>query len=228
MTIADSFDYQNKYAIVEYLKEMAEDSFLKMIVMTHNFDFFRTAQDRICSADKFEGSSIAIKEEEGTVRLEQIRYRYVSNPFNEWKKDFKDPAKVIASIPFARNLAEYIGDKANLSKLTLLHIKSDTYDYNVQDLECIYADIFGCQEIQFDPKMLITELIFDQADAIAMDTSYNGINLENKIVLSIAIRLKAEEYMIEELKLCDANSISKNQTKLFGCLKKNFLHGYKI
>lgn len=72
----------------------------------------RTAQDRICSSDRFEGSSIATKEE-GTVRLEQIKYRYVSNPLNEWKKDFKDPAKVIASIPFARNLAEYIGDKAN-------------------------------------------------------------------------------------------------------------------
>jgi hypothetical protein len=44
--LADSFDYQNKYAIIQYLKDTSEDGFFKLIVMTHNFDFFRTIEGR--------------------------------------------------------------------------------------------------------------------------------------------------------------------------------------
>jgi hypothetical protein len=44
--IADSFDYKNKYAIVQYFKDIYEVPFFKMILLTHNFDFFRTVQSR--------------------------------------------------------------------------------------------------------------------------------------------------------------------------------------
>src|SRR5690606_20329756 len=40
--IADSFDYKNKYAIIEYLKDIADDPRFKMIILTHNFDFYKT------------------------------------------------------------------------------------------------------------------------------------------------------------------------------------------
>ena len=39
--LADSFDYKNKYAIIEYLKEISQDGLFSLIMMTHNFDFFR-------------------------------------------------------------------------------------------------------------------------------------------------------------------------------------------
>ena len=45
--IADSFDYQNKYAIAEYLKEISNTSFFYSIILTHNFDFFRTLKNRL-------------------------------------------------------------------------------------------------------------------------------------------------------------------------------------
>lgn len=44
--IADSFDYKNKYAIIEYLKEISEDNKFLSIILTHNFDFFRTIHSR--------------------------------------------------------------------------------------------------------------------------------------------------------------------------------------
>ena len=40
--IADSFDYKNKYAIIQYLIDIAEEPHFKQIILTHNFDFFRT------------------------------------------------------------------------------------------------------------------------------------------------------------------------------------------
>ena len=47
--IADSFDYQNKYAIVEYIKDLAERSNNKffILIMTHNYDFYRTISSRL-------------------------------------------------------------------------------------------------------------------------------------------------------------------------------------
>lgn len=47
--IADSFDYKNKYAIVEYLKEISEESCFRQLILTHNFDFFRTINSRFVS-----------------------------------------------------------------------------------------------------------------------------------------------------------------------------------
>ena len=45
--IADSFDYKNKYSIVEYLQVLANTSFFKIIILTHNFDFHRTVCGRV-------------------------------------------------------------------------------------------------------------------------------------------------------------------------------------
>ena len=46
--IADSFDYRNKYAIIQYLLDIAEGEHFKQILLTHNFDFFRTVNSRHC------------------------------------------------------------------------------------------------------------------------------------------------------------------------------------
>ena len=35
--LADSFDYRNKYAIIQYLKDISENGLYKLVVMTHNF-----------------------------------------------------------------------------------------------------------------------------------------------------------------------------------------------
>ncbi|MBX3332208.1 MAG: hypothetical protein KF722_17535, partial [Nitrospira sp.] len=40
--IADSFDYKNKYAIIQYLKDIEQEPHFYQIILTHNFDFFRT------------------------------------------------------------------------------------------------------------------------------------------------------------------------------------------
>ncbi|GAA8575999.1 hypothetical protein KYTH41_04530 [Helicobacter pylori] len=45
--ISDSFDYRNKYAIIEYLNDLQECGQFKLLVMTHNFDFYRTLASRL-------------------------------------------------------------------------------------------------------------------------------------------------------------------------------------
>lgn len=38
--IADSFDYRNKYAIIQYLTDISQTAHFSEIILTHNFDFF--------------------------------------------------------------------------------------------------------------------------------------------------------------------------------------------
>lgn len=45
--IADSFDYQNKYAIVEYIKDLSESQNIYLLILTHNYDFYRTLTSRL-------------------------------------------------------------------------------------------------------------------------------------------------------------------------------------
>src|SRR5690606_13146257 len=45
--IADSFDYKNKYAIIEYIKELHLNSGFKLIILIYKFDFDRTVSSRL-------------------------------------------------------------------------------------------------------------------------------------------------------------------------------------
>ena len=56
----------------------------------------------------------------------------------------------------------------------------------------------AAQTITFGAKP-IKDFIFDTANAIEQESHLDEILLENKITLSIAIRLKAEEYMLNKI-----------------------------
>lgn len=191
--IADSFDYKNKYAIVEYLKYMSEIDNFYMIILTHNFDFFRTIESR--KVTFYKQCLISIKNYEG-VKL--IKMDGLRNPFiYDWKINLDDKKKLIASIPFVRNLVEYkegLDDADYLILTSVLHSKSKTATILVQDIKEIFEK--NLSNISFPTDFLqesVINLIFSVADECLI--ADEGINLENKIVLSIAIRLKAENFM---------------------------------
>src|SRR5699024_5984004 len=39
---ADSFDYKNKHAILQYLQDLTHVDYFAQIILTHNFDLFRS------------------------------------------------------------------------------------------------------------------------------------------------------------------------------------------
>jgi len=167
---------------------------------------------------------MALKSTNG-ISLEQatgIRNVFVK----DWKPNFfSDPKKRIASIPFIRNLIEYTkGENApEFIKLTsLLHWKSDSAGITQSDLSGIYKSTFGVNETLVDDTSLVMDIIFHEADECLK--AGDGINFENKIVLSIAIRIAAEQFMVE--KINDAQfvaGIESNQTPtLFAKFKELF------
>lgn len=209
--IADSFDYKNKYAIIQYLMDIAERPNFQEVLLTHNFDFFRTVNSRFV---KYSGCLMAEKSAAG-ITLKQASG--IKNVFvNDWKENFyADAKKKIASIPFIRNLVEYTRGEADPDyvKLTsLLHWKADTAAITTGDLDTIYNKMFGTSGNSPEAAKPVADLITEQATLCV--TAVDGINFENKIVLSVAIRLGAEKFMVA--KIADpvfVNGITANQSQ---------------
>jgi len=216
--IADSFDYKNKYAIVEYLKYMSEISNFYMIILTHNFDFFRTIESRKIST--YKQCLISLKNSEG---IKLIKMDGLKNPFIlDWKKNLSNKRKLIAAIPFVRNLVEYkegFDDEDYLLLTSVLHSKPKTKTILVKDIKKIFKKNLG--KIDFPDDFLedpIINVIFSAADECL--EADEGVNLENKIVLSIAIRLKAENFMKSKITSEQTlSNIDKDSNQTWNLLK---------
>lgn len=220
--IADSFDYRNKYAIIQYLQDIADgSSAFKQIILTHNFDFFRTVKDRFvgypqCLMTTRRGDETVLEQASG-----------VDNPFvNDWKKDFfVDAKKRVACIPFMRNLIQYISgdtDPQFIRLTSLLHWMTDSDQIRQDDLGKMFNWLFATTTPIPEPDKLVVDLIDEEAKKCLGAPA--GINFENKIVLSIAIRLKAERYMVGRINdAAFVAGIKKNQTRvLLNRFRKSF------
>ncbi len=230
--IADSFDYKNKYAIVEYLNDLSKEDNFYSIVLTHNFDFFRTLQSRILQDNKWKYSFVAerLKDE---IKLIEAGSINVTNPFANWKKGVNNNEKhLIACIPFVRNLIDFKNGK-NGDYLLLthaLHHKNEdtvqniraTNDICIGDLETVFSGVLSGISFQFSDK---TKKIVDVVDSLIVEiknqTNGDSIVLEDKIILAIGTRLNAEKYMW--LQVLDKTEISGSQTgRLFQRYKDEF------
>lgn len=207
--IADSFDYRNKYAIVEFLKEVSMLDKFKCIFLTHNFDFHRTISSRL-NLDR--PKRIFVLKSGRSVSFKQEKYQ--KNPFEFWFENFQNSKFVIAAIPFIRNLAQYCFKENEFDQLTaLLHIKPNSNQISLQDLQVIYRSIINRPNLTIaDPQKSAFQLIYEHGDAIEQEV-HQEAELESKIILSIAIRLKAEEFMISKINnQAFVNGITINQT----------------
>lgn len=221
--ISDSFDYRNKYAIIEYLKDLQEYRQFKLLVMTHNFDFYRTLASRLDIPR--EQIKMIRKNDAREIIFEEGGYL---KSFIKWIRDSENDKDFFALIPFVRNLIEYTSFQAdkdsNYIKLTsCLHIKKDTKNIQIQDISEIFDSVFGTErkkkKIEKDNSKLYFQEIYNIAEEIYSDKDRNHIELQNKIILSMAIRLKAEEWMLN--KLNQEFKSEKNQTReLYDATKK--------
>ena len=216
--IADSFDYKNKYAIVGYLKEISEIEKFYLIILTHNFDFHRSVCSRL---DMTRQHKLNAKKSESEIKLEEEFYQ--NNPFTHWVKNLDKPKFLIASIPMIRNLFEY-SDKINeLEKITsFLHIKDNTKNLSTENLKELY-------KLYFQNENITNKITGEDRNFCELlnETCENGgtlDKLEDKIILSIAIRLLAEDFMIKKIQdETFISRITKHQTfKLFEKYKEKF------
>ena len=218
--VADSFDYQNKYAIIQYLSEIAKDGLFKLIILTHNFDFFRTVESRFVHR---KNCLMASKTDEGIELEPAVGIRNIFARL--WKDKYLDDDRMkVACIPFLRNLTELKNGRQGddyLALTAMLHWKPQTGVHTVATLDAVYNNELGKAVTSANAEKGIYDLIIDVADGLPAPA---GLNLENKIVLAIAIRMRADRYMVE--KIADQEfweGINRDQTpKLIERFKADF------
>lgn len=210
--IADSFDYKNKFAIIDYLEFIvnSEDVSFLAIILTHNFDFLRVVESRgICKASQ---CRMAFKNE-NEIQLSEFKRSDISNPFHKWKSRLDEDNILVAYIPFLRNLIEYTKGVKNddgspnqdyICLTNMLHFKDNVEPLTVADYKAIFETVLP--DVAFpdrDETKAIIDLIFESANECL--NADDGINLEQKIVLSMAIRLKADQFAISKIRSEDAD-----------------------
>ena len=230
--IADSFDYKNKYAIIEYLNDLGNTSGIDLLILTHNFDFYRTVKLRLGVARNH--CYIAQRDEEGIVSITEFKYQkdFFKNVVIKDIKDgniINDDKKklLISSIPFYRNLCEYSGKEVEYSRLTcFLHLKTtplDTLTVKISDLWNLINPFLNNTTFSGADEDYYTAVTRVANTCVADNT--NEVLLDNKLVIAIAIRLLTEKFMKNTLisngKACsDADS---NQTRKWFNQVKRFL-----
>lgn len=197
--IADSFDYKNKHAIIQYLKDISKNEHFNQLILTHNFDFFRAIANsnfvhrEHCLMTTKKSDSI------GLIKADGINNYFV----NVWKNNVdNDDVILCATIPFTRNLLEYTRgeeDEDYLKLTSLLHWKEDTDQITVGEYFAIYNKVFSTSYDDSNQHSL-KELMLLKAKEICDKTDHNGINLEDKVLLSIAARILSEAYMTNKIR----------------------------
>jgi ABC-type lipoprotein export system ATPase subunit len=219
--VADSFDYRNKYAIIQYLKDITTEPTFRQIILTHNFDFFRTINARLYPA-LHSGHCLMVTKTDNGISFHKAKG--VQNVFiKDWQPNlFTDPTKKIAAITFTRNIVEYTKgseDKTYLTLTSLLHWKKDTPTILEEHLNDIYSQVFGLAGAPVATHKPVIDIISEEAKKVT-----DGAKFEQKIVLAIAIRLAAERFMVG--KIADqafVDGIPRNQTtELLDRFEKDF------
>ncbi len=200
--ISESFDYKNKYAIIEYISDISEytdtngEKLFKILLLTHNFDFYRTVSSRIT---KRSNSFIAFVDSD-KIKLE--KGQYTKNIFMHYKKslvqNYSDNI-MVASIPFVRNLIEYTEGDDNEDYLILtsvLHYKENTRQITLNQIQDIFNKYWCKKEPVTFAKGRENEMVYDvlmqESKKIA---DVEKLEIENKLILSMVIRLIGESYM---------------------------------
>lgn len=223
--VVDSFDYVNKYAFIEYLREFSDAPDLYIILLTHNYDFFRTVTSRL---DGFSRANCVIVDKGAESRLEFEQVEFLdANPFSLWKKSMGEDAFKVAAVPMVRELVAIRCGK-----------DSDDYDMLSRALhgrgggDVTFGDLHECFAAHWDFHALEGdgERVGDVTKRVCKDLYERGGNLrlQEKVAMALGIRFLVEGclgrlYAAKQRKMPD----SEKMGKLIRDYRENFQDDYE-
>lgn len=228
--IADSFDYKNKHAITQYLKELSDKhKFFYLVILTHNFDFFRTVcRRRIAEYDR----CYYVGKNGGDVHL--VPARSILDPLGDLIKHADVGKKFVAAVPFARAIIGHTlttKDERYAALSSVLHCKARTDTITAAEVQCILAKTFPkAAKLKsgplFKPGEKMHDVIEVEAEraASAAKDDPDRLDLEGKVILAVYIRVAAERFMLRRLGEEPPNDEGDSTYELADKYKKKF-HG---
>lgn len=192
--IVETFDYANRHAFIEYINDLVKEN-VSVIILTHNYEFYRTLKSRIPNLDNLVAYS-----NKGKVYVEENRKinADITKVF-----EINNINQFIYAIPYMREIKTMLKEDTTILD-NCLHYKKDTKNLVISSITREFRQISfnGNQNDNY------LSLLYRSADKINTSNPYDIIP---KTILSIACRLKIEEKIIgDNFQLI--NGIESNQT----------------
>lgn len=216
--IVESFDYGNRIAFIEYIKEM-NDYGSKVIVLTHNFEFYRTLTKRLDKVFK----QFSCYNTNGLITITKGTDLYfkngsmfkISDRSNESHRNLTFEESFISSLPFVREVSEFTDTEEKYTDL--FHIKEVSKNITVSQVINDIKSSFFKYEICDSAKSLLTldknyyDFVIETCENVSKKQIGN-FDIYRKIILAIGCRIKVEKLMIND-DYTLLHDITKDQTR---------------
>lgn len=181
--IVETFDYSNRYAFMEYINDLVNLD-VPTIVMTHNFEFYRTVSKRIPKLRK----SVASANSNGVVDI-QTNNRINKNMENVLK--YSNIYDFFCAIPYLREIKTILLEDTKTLD-SCLHYKEKTSKLQIKDILLQFPSN-AIKSLKIDENDIYMEKLFEIADNLS---GFDDFDIVKKTILSLSCRLLIERKII--------------------------------
>lgn len=181
--IVETFDYSNRYAFMEYINDLVNLD-VPTIVMTHNFEFYRTVSKRIPKLRK----SVASANSNGVVDI-QTNNRINKNMENVLK--CSNIYDFFCAIPYLREIKTILLEDTKTLD-SCLHYKENTSKLQIKDILLQFPSN-AIENLKIDENDIYMEKLFEIADNLS---GFDDFDIVKKTILSLSCRLLIERKII--------------------------------
>lgn len=181
--IVETFDYSNRYAFMEYINDLVNLD-VPTIVMTHNFEFYRTVSKRIPKLRK----SVASANSNGVVDI-QTNNRINKNMENVLK--CSNIYDFFCAIPYLREIKTILLEDTKTLD-SCLHYKENTSKLQIKDILLQFPSN-AIKSLKIDENDIYMEKLFEIADNLS---GFDDFDIVKKTILSLSCRLLIERKII--------------------------------
>lgn len=181
--IVETFDYSNRYAFMEYINDLVNLD-VPTIVMTHNFEFYRTVSKRIPKLRK----SVASANSNGVVDI-QTNNRINKNMENVLK--CSNVYDFFCAIPYLREIKTILLEDTKTLD-SCLHYKENTSKLQIKDILLQFPSN-AIKSLKIDGNDIYMEKLFEITDNLS---GFDDFDIVKKTILSLSCRLLIERKII--------------------------------
>lgn len=210
--VVETFDYSNRHAFIEYINDLYYAN-VPIIVLTHNYEFYRTICSRVSDL-----SRLCAYSQNGKVFVEKNSniLLKVENIFSINNKE-----SLIFAIPYLREIKTMLGENTSVLD-TCLHYKETTNKLTLNDIKSEFNNKGIRVNVDEDNNYL--EELYKFANNYNI---HDRFNIKTKTILAIACRIKLEQKIIKD-DFSLINDIDKNQLRQLKEKLKNRLSSKTI
>lgn len=195
--VAESYDYKNKYGIINYIQSLQDDPNIQLIIMTHNFDFYRSII--LAFGERNANCFFAYKDKLNNVQFYESKKSYYLNiaNFNMWKNN-PDRKKFLALIPFARTILQLQDNHDPNIDIVLRYLHYNT-SLEKQQMNDIINLLMSKLNVNSCPSGIsVSDCYLNVLNDVSFDICSSDIketNLEDKIVVGLYLRVFLERFL---------------------------------